>query len=208
MTQINTYPFKCPVCENEFEDYVLLSTNQWGPIDLDTRPPEMMRSTMNTWIHECPECGYVARDFDESPKTDRKFLKSDIYQNIDFEFEKDLAGKFYREYLILKQSESKNTYYPLLNCAWVCDDAGDSKNAVKIRKLCIDEISDDDETLALIRLDLLRRSGLFERAVEEYSHRTFSEDFINKICTFAVMLAKSGDDGCYTLEDVGKMEMD
>ncbi|MBE6510974.1 MAG: hypothetical protein E7Z74_06880 [Methanobrevibacter millerae] len=206
MTQINPYPFKCPVCSKEFEDYVLLSTNQCGSSDLDTRPPEMMRSTMNAWIHECPKCGYVARDFDESPEITLEFLKSDTYQNIDFEFEKGLAEKFYKEYLILKQSgNTEDLYYPLLNCSWACDDAGDDKNACEIRKLCIDEISEDNETMSLIRLDLLRRSSQFNRAVEEYSHRTFSDEFLNEICTFQIMLAKSGDDGCYTVEDMQKM---
>ncbi|MBQ9026900.1 MAG: hypothetical protein IJ104_11150 [Methanobrevibacter sp.] len=202
MTMIDPYIFRCPICGEEFEDYVLASSNQSGASDLDTRPPEMIRSTMNIWIHECSQCGYAARDFDEKPQVNRDFIESDIYQNIGFEFKSDLAKSFYREYLILKEEGCTDVlFHPLLNCAWACDDFDDTDNAVEIRKMCAEIIGEDTETLSLIRLDLLRRSRQFDRVIEEYSSKTFSEEILNKICTFSIIKAKSADDACYTVED-------
>ena len=51
MTQIFPILITCPICEHEFEIYQLASTNQMGSPDLDLRPPEMARSTMDTWTH-------------------------------------------------------------------------------------------------------------------------------------------------------------
>jgi hypothetical protein len=38
------------------------TTNEIGSRDLDNRPAEMMRSTIQYWICRCPKCGYCAPD--------------------------------------------------------------------------------------------------------------------------------------------------
>ena len=75
MTQIFPSKITCPICENDFEIYLLASTNQMGAPDLDLRPPEMARSTMNTWTYECPHCSYVSADFDQTPEIKKEFLE-------------------------------------------------------------------------------------------------------------------------------------
>jgi hypothetical protein len=35
--------------------------------DLDTRPPEMARHTMETWVYECHHYRYVSDDLEEYP---------------------------------------------------------------------------------------------------------------------------------------------
>ncbi len=50
------------VCGTENEYTGIGSTNALGSLDLDTRPPEMERSTIFTWVQRCPECGYCASD--------------------------------------------------------------------------------------------------------------------------------------------------
>lgn len=205
MTTIMPIPVKCPVCENEFEIYVLGSTNAWGAPDLDLRPPEMQRSTMDKWVHECPNCGYVTSDFNRSTEITSDFLKSDSYKNCDdLNFEHPLAERFYRQYLI--SSDNADKFYALLHCAWACDDANDEKNAEFIRCKSLEymnqfDLNDDSQ---IQRADLLRRSGQFERVIEEYSTKTFKEDIYNKICGFEVEKAIQKDTSCYTVEDVVK----
>lgn len=205
MTTIMPIPVKCPVCENEFEIYVLGSTNAWGAPDLDLRPPEMQRSTMDKWVHECPNCGYVTSDFKRSTEITSDFLKSDSYKNCDdLNFKHPLAERFYRQYLITSDNEEK--FYALLHCAWACDDANDEKNAVFIRGKSLEYINQFDlnDDSQIQRADLLRRSGQFERVIEEYSTKTFKEDIYNKICSFEVEKAIQKDTSCYTVEDVVK----
>ena len=209
MTMIFPVKVNCPVCGNEIEIFELASTNRSGASDLDLRPPEMMRSTMNTWVHECPECGYVAADFDKESPVGKEFLETESYKTCDgHDFESDLSGMFYREYLINYTTESQ--FYSLLHCAWTCDDVEDTENAIEIRKRAIElidvliENSEDSTNLEIMKADLMRRSKMFDETIEEYSNKDFGEEFLNKICDFQVAKAKESDSDCYTLEDVQK----
>ena len=205
MTTIMPLPVKCPVCENEFEIYVLGSTNAWGAPDLDLRPPEMQRSTMDKWVHECPSCGYVTPDFNQSTEITSDFLKSDSYKSCDdLNFNHSLAERFYRQYLIASSNSDK--FHALLHCAWVCDDTDDEKNAQLMRRKSLEYLEklDLNDDILIQRADLLRRSGQFERVIEEYSTKTFKEDIYNMICSFEVEKAIQKDASCYTDEDVVK----
>lgn len=46
MTTIYSEAVKCPYCNTKVEITHLGSTNAFGAMDLDTRPPEMQRSTI------------------------------------------------------------------------------------------------------------------------------------------------------------------
>ena len=74
---------KCPVCGKVSSHQVLGSTNTMDYPDLDLRPAEMQRSTMNTWLDECPHCGYVSGDFRNETSIDEEFLKSESYLTCD-----------------------------------------------------------------------------------------------------------------------------
>ena len=71
---------KCSVCGTVSEYMALASTNNLGGgPDLDLRPAEMMRSTMNVWLQRCPGCGYVSEDVSNLSRVDREWLNSDKY---------------------------------------------------------------------------------------------------------------------------------
>ena len=106
MTQIFPILTTCPICENEFEIIQLASTNQMGSPDLDLRPPEMARSTMDTWTHECPKCGYVASDFNQTPEITPEFVEKDEYKSCDdLNFKSHQSEIFYRQYMISDDNE-------------------------------------------------------------------------------------------------------
>lgn len=205
MTMIDDIEIKCPICNNDIKIWLLLSTNSSGFPDLDLRPPEMQRSTMNTWTQECPHCGYVSSDFNETPMVDEDFLKTESYQSCDnIDFKNNLSKIFYRQSLI--ESDNINKFYALLHCAWACDDAEDIQNAVKIRNLALETIKDLDlnEDMIILKADLMRRAQMFDDIIEEYSNMKFGEDILNQICEFQVEKSKIKDDGCYTIKDVVK----
>ena len=60
MTTQNSVTIICTLCNKENEFTEIMSSNEFGSPDLDTRPPEMMRSTIFTWVQQCSRCGYCA----------------------------------------------------------------------------------------------------------------------------------------------------
>ena len=210
MTQIHNIEMECSVCGESSPQPVLMSTNTMGYPDLDLRPAEMQRSTMSTWVLECPNCGYVSGHLDDEAKVSRDFLKSEEYIGCDgHEFKGRLSRLFYKNYLIAKESENPmGCFLNLQRCAWDCDDH-DDENAISIRKKAIDYIDGliglDDESknnLLVIKSDLLRRSGQFDRLVEEYSNLVIGEEILDKIINFQIEKANEKDTNCYTVEDV------
>jgi hypothetical protein len=212
MTQIFDRDQKCSVCGNSSPQPVLASTNAWGYADLDLRPPEMQRSTMTTWIVECPHCGYVSSRLEKELEIPKDFLKSEEYLTCDgHDFIGNLSKKFYKRFLIARQADdTEECFKNLLHCAWDCDDRKDS-NATDIRKEAlkyVDELirlhGDANDNFICIKADLLRRSGQFDKLIEDYSGMTTDEDVLNKIIEFQIGRAREKDTECYTIEDVIK----
>ncbi len=214
MTMIRDMEVKCSICGKVSSQPVLLSTNTNGWSDLDLRPAEMKRSTMNTWVLECPHCGYVAGNLEDDCGISKDFLESERYLACDgLEFKGRLSPRFYRLHMIMDElGDAEGCFYNLLHCAWDCDDKGDAENAAKVRKLAIGYIEklipekDDVEknNLILMKADLLRRSGQFERVVEEYEKLFLGDGLLDAVITFQIKKANLSDTGCYTVEDVIK----
>ena len=214
MTNMTQIEMKCSVCGKTSEQPVILSTNNFGYPDLDTRPPEMYRSTMNTWILECPHCGYVAKNLEEELKINEDYLKSNKYKTCNvINFKSDLSKNFYKRYLIESEnSEDINAYFALLYCAWACDDSEDLENSKFTRQLAIelaDKIikdnknsNDDVENLIVMKADLLRRTGEFNQLIKDYEKLTLKDELLNKIIKFQVEKAYEKDNKCYTVEEV------
>ena len=210
MTMMDKFDIKCSVCGKPSPQWILMSTNSFGYPDLDLRPPEMQRSTMNTWISECPHCGYVAADLEMESDVSKNFLESEEYLTCEgYDFKGKLSKLFYKSYLISKQNNNVyNCFFNLRNCAWDCDDH-DDENAVAIRKqalVYLDEIiqTDDEEknTFMVIKSDFLRRSGEFDQLINEYGDLTIGEEILDKIIRFEIEKALEKDTKCYTIEDV------
>lgn len=154
MTTFDSEELICILCGycGEFDD--LTSYTTFESSDLDSRPGEMLRSTMCLWIQRCPSCGYCARnisvlepekpvcpeflyltnDWNGSQKTDvdivRCLLMSPEYKKLSDvygEREPQLAFDFYCGSLINElcgDYEGAHSYS--MNAAWVCDDAANA----------------------------------------------------------------------------------
>lgn len=203
---------KCYMCSKESPQTILASSNTFGGTpDLDTRPPEMLRSTMDWWIQECPFCGYVAGSLDEETKITPEFLKSQMYTTCNGRaFQSPLAAQFYKQYLILSEDgDTGGAFSAALHGAWACDDWDTVENAVHCRLLALEQLDkilsehpNDTQELAVARADLLRRTGQFDRVVQEYAGRQFREDILNIIIAFQIEKANAHDTGCYCLDDI------
>ena len=211
MTTVFPHTVKCSVCGAENEIMVVASTNAFGPTDLDTRPPEMKRSTMYYWVQECSACGYAATDLTDETKLDRSFFETDDYLTCSgISFASDLAKSFYRQYLIMTaEKQHEDAFFAAMHAAWSCDDKEDRANAVLMREKAVEEaeqlLQSDDcdwkDTVRLIRADLLRRTGRFDELLEQYESAAFDGELLNQIIAFEKELARRKLSGCYTVAD-------
>lgn len=203
---------KCAVCGAESRQAVLASTSTFGAPDLDLRPAPMQRSTMDTWVQECPNCGYVSARLVAPAQVDREFLESwEFIMCSGIPFKSDLAVRFYRYYLLNCQGNNvRQAFQAALYTAWVCDDCGDAEQAVRCRKLALAQLETllageekDRESLLVQKADLLRRAGLFEQLLTEYADVAFHRQNLDRIIAFQLKKAAQQDAACYTLADVG-----
>lgn len=110
---------RCPCCLHKWIVPEVVSTNKFGSMDLDTRPPRMARDTIGSWVHECPNCGYViggigsflatgnATGFAIGTKVTKSFLKSEQYHSCEgYCFNSDITALFYRRYMIMKRNNN------------------------------------------------------------------------------------------------------
>ena len=203
----------CFVCKKESSQSVIGSTSVFGAPDLDTRPAEHQRSTMRYWIQICPHCGFAASDISKETPITKAIVESHVYQECDGNlFLNPLAQNFFRQFLLAKKGEHyKTAFFALLHAAWACDDNQETYGAIRCRRLAVAQLEKwlelpdrdvDDETLMLIKADLLRRSYDFVTVISEYETITMKNEFHQKIINFQLDRAKAEDAGRYTLDQV------
>ena len=199
MTTIDRELKKCAVCGSKHEYTVIASTNSFGTPDLDLRPPQMERSTMYLWVQECPDCRYVASNITNKPgKVTKEWLASQAYVTCDgIRFRSGLASRFYKQYKIsLLNTKTEQAFCAIHHAAWACDDRRDVKKAMICRDLAIPLIEkliekkhENAENFLLMKADLLRRAGHFERVEAEYSDMVFENDIMDKVRLFQLKKA-------------------
>jgi ribosomal protein L37E len=82
MTTMDNISVECCVCGTKSIHLSVGSTNAFGYPELDTRPPEMERSTIYHMIQRCLSCGYCSSDLSTCLGDTEAFVKSKNYQDI------------------------------------------------------------------------------------------------------------------------------
>ena len=175
MTTFFSQDVSCANCHNSSRHDVLGSTSTFGSPDLDLRPAEMQRSTMEVWLQVCPHCCYIAPDLSQQVG-DLSVVDTAEYGTIlaDERFP-ELARRFLAHALLSVASDSGTAAQARLNAAWVCDDAGQASLAKECRELAIEcfsklkpyEDSERGVTQGEVFVDVLRRAGQLQRATAE-----------------------------------------
>lgn len=170
----------------------------------------MQRSTMNAWVQECPNCGYVAGNLDDELGIPEEFLKSDEYMNCSgLDFKLDLAARFYRRYLIANEkNDLERSFHSLHHCIWKCDDAQDPlasdirRLAIEVADRLIEAESENKDTILLIKADFMRRTGQFDEMIREYKDIFLDDENMNRVIQYQIEKSIERDDGCYTTEEI------
>lgn len=165
----------CGNCDVSAEHTVLMSTNSFGSADLDLRPPEGRRSTMDTWLQLCSHCGYCGPDISQSP-ADAEVLRSKPYRTaLRRKNYPKLARRFLAYAVASESSDPVVIAQAYLQAAWICDDERRVEEAAEARQCSAEWFRrrkpfEDDEgalTAGAIFVDVLRRSGQFAEASSE-----------------------------------------
>jgi len=210
MAAYDCFDFKCPVCGAISTHKVFACAFTHGAPDLDYRPPQTLRRTMPFWVKECPECRYAAESFFEPVTVTAEWLKSEPYISCEGNsFLSPLSVKFYRYYLICRESgNTENALRGIMFAVWSCDDAGDTEGALLCRKLALSELDKlicegvNTTKNILIKADVMRRAGMFDELVAEYSDIRVKPNQLNYLLRFHYKKALAKDSGCYRMSDV------
>lgn len=203
----------CAVCGQGHTIHGLTSTNTMGWCDLDTRPAEMKRSTMEYWFQECPACGYCAESTAESADGTAEIVRGEPYQML--RTRTDIAPTARR--FLLQGLIAGSLADPVAGCwanihaAWVFDDAkcGEQATACRLAAEAFAEqadaageaISRQTGVSQLIRADVLRRSGKPEaaQAMAAAGLATGCTENIRKILAYEISLIVAGDRACHDI---------
>jgi len=215
MTTYFQKSIKCVNCRKSSEHRLLGSTNAFGSADLDLRPPEMKRSTMSTWLQECPRCHYIAPDL-ESTTGNRAIVASTAYRAIlaDQRF-RDLARRFLAHSLLSIHSDQLSAGLDRLRAAWVCDDGRQTALATECRMLaaeCFAKLvpfadSEQGLTHGAIMVDVLRRAGQFDWAAalcDELLVLQNARGILRQVLEYHGQRIAARDVRGYTIEDAAK----
>jgi hypothetical protein len=216
MTTIFQEEKRCFICGQTSQHTGLGSTNRFGPPDLDTRPPEMMRSTIYHWIQCCPTCGYCAPDLAQGSPSAGRVVNSEPYLQQKADLTYPILANHFLCWAMLQEAAADypSAGWAAVHAAWACDDAGATTAAAASRRralILFEQAAARGSTIAAeagvaeaIRADLLRRSGQFEQVelVSQQGLASQPEALVAKILRFQQALARQQDAGCYTVAHV------
>jgi hypothetical protein len=134
--------------------------------DLDMRPGEPARSTLRDWIQTCSRCRAASPDLAALPSTARAIVESDAYRKLSTTALEETLP-FRRWALICERTGDRpQQAEALLQAAWAADDAAAMSEPAALRAEVAALWADtNDVELGLRRLDVLRRAGQFDVAL-------------------------------------------
>lgn len=167
----------CHVCGTESEHEVVLRATEDGAPDLDTRPPETLRSTMPSWVQRCPACGYCAPDLADGPQKAERVVRTAAYKALVEDMTRPTsANAFLAASAVLEAGASfAEAGWQAVYAAWSCDDAGDEETASECRLRAVElfarallarqEVTEEPGGSDAVMADLLRRAGRFDESI-------------------------------------------
>jgi len=216
MTTIDMKNVLCGLCGGRVDIFIILSTNTFGSADLDFRPPEMERSTIDTWVLRCPYCGYCSADIQSTPQGAQSMVNSQVYKDqLNNLYYPELANSFLCK-SILDQGLNNvvGMTWVLIHAAWACDDEeGYKEQAIICREKAVKTlylaeenhqmVTDECDVTTALLADLLRRSGQLQNADKVIKARKSSavDENVAHILDYQIMLINRNDLSCHKISE-------
>ena len=169
-------PVTCAVCGTTVAVDSSSLPEPSEPPDFDTRPGEPLRSTLPSWIQQCPECGYAADDIARAVDSVPELVRSNDFDLVRSDETIPPSAKPFLCYAFLldKLRQPSDAGWSCLHAAWACDDAGAGNSAIACRSNAVEmwkkgklqgqAFSDDLASEFALVTDVFRRAGQFEHA--------------------------------------------
>lgn len=207
----------CGNCSRAFTHQTLASCYNASSPDLDTRPSEMARSTMHSWIQRCPNCGFCAVDASKFDGRCREILLSDDYQNAlrGGNDTPKLPVAFHCAAMLYEAcGDRASAGWEHLHLAWIYDDTKQSDLALNHRNKAADlflsilnngeSFSSQDGASEAIVTDVLRRAGRGQEALQlaEQALTKSISPFIKSVIVFERDLISNNDTAVHFMEEI------
>jgi len=208
----------CAVCGMKQTVREMGSTNELGPGDLDMRPGEMRRSTMEYWVQQCVGCGYVAPELATATEGAGLIVASKEYRaELNSADRVRLANRMVcRSLLDAASSDLVTAGWRRLHAAWVCDDANAMEEARTQRRAALElferarasgqrAMKSVEGGVEVLLADVARRCAEFERALEYCVAGLAASgmpEFVRKILEFERALVRARDTACHSVGEV------
>lgn len=213
MTTLCERKIRCSLCGSESEYTEIRSTNAFGSADLDMRPPEMERSTIDTWVQRCPKCGYCESEVSTSRPGAKALVKGKEYRNqLNDPACPELANSFLCKSILDREAaDYAAATWAIIHAAWACDDSHRAEQARACRYKAAEmlifteehgqQVIGQEGASNAILVDLLRRSGQVDRARQVISAKRggISVDVIARILDYQTVLIDQNDLSCHTI---------
>jgi len=205
MARIKEKQVVCSHCKKESKQHILLSDNYPNETGLDSRPSKKAREGFTYDVQMCPHCFYCNEDISEGGDIElgadymsiaRDTRIDDLSKKLLLAYKVKFAEKSYSEALQL-----------LLQATWILEDNNNpfygKMTALLISQLeiCVQQKRDIDYEIVLI--DLLRRTGSFEKAQKYVDRiRSFDMEIVQPFADFEARLIKDGDTSHHLMEEI------
>lgn len=222
MTTVFPIEEECAICKTKSSSQMVGSMTVFGYRDLDMRLDSFMYPKLSNFVRRCPSCGYCGFYIDKVEPETRDLVFSKKYKEQLNNFERpELANSFICKALI---EENLGDYLHALssakNAAWVCDDLDEYNAAKKCRLRAVyiinkaekegllDQISDQDGYSVYMKVELLRRAGLFDEAkgVIEKRKSEIKDEVILTVLEFQEELINSKDESNHKFSEVTELK--
>jgi len=199
----------CAVCGEKNQQTGLSSSSTDGGPDLDGRSAPPLRHTMQYWLQECPNCGYIERDVSLPIKKTVDRPKQ-CYRPFDELTDVPLAARFAKYACYLSyEGNSPGACDHFLYAAWVYDDMKKATRARTMRRFALDFVYDLAGSVLksqrcrymLLKADLLRRMGRFAAVLEMNEKDDALAERDRRQLLFEKELALLGDEAAHSLEE-------
>ena len=215
MTTIRKREYECFVCGNRSTHSCIASTNAFGSPDLDTRPPEMERSTIYDSIQRCPSCGYCSYDISSGDQNTKSLVESQQYRDLldDTSLPETAASFLALSYEKERLEEYSKAAWHAIRAAWICDDANDYESGRNCREKAVSLINQGNSNRQYIAsqtgaseaitIDLMRRASMFTDAQElvDTAKSVEMEEIIRNVILFEERLINAEDIDVHTISE-------
>ena len=180
--------YACPLCGTKFEAYTQFSYSTFGQ-NLDLR--RFGAAMIPPPIPKCPNCNFV---FDDDFFTEDEIakIKAELKINNIFEKKPNMPNYYYlaREAEILQKNLDDIIWW-FLSSVWENKDETKKDKLIYITIEYINQLEKTNEaynTYQLVKLDLMRRSGQFEDAMNLIEKIKMNKDFYKEIIVTIIEL--------------------